>query len=92
MPRGVAKANLPQKVCVVCQRPFKWRKSWERWWNEVQTCSDRWVLACSDRCKSVRKKEKSAENKKQKEGGNLVVVPPPDQRHEGWRNEDDDDK
>jgi len=21
---GVAKANLPQKICVVCQRPFTW--------------------------------------------------------------------
>mmetsp|Transcript_21456 Transcript_21456/g.59434 ORF Transcript_21456/g.59434 Transcript_21456/m.59434 type:complete len:83 (+) Transcript_21456:114-362(+) len=82
MPRGVAKANLPQKVCVVCQRPFTWRKSWERCWNEV--------LTCSDRCKSVRKKEKSAENRKLKEG--VVVVPPPDQKHESWRKEDEEDK
>lgn len=26
MPRGVAKANLPTKVCVQCRRPFTWRK------------------------------------------------------------------
>ncbi len=43
MPRGVAKANLPTKTCVVCLRPFTWRKVWERCWDEVQTCSDRCV-------------------------------------------------
>jgi hypothetical protein len=30
MPNGVAKANLPQKLCPVCQRPFTWRKKWAR--------------------------------------------------------------
>lgn len=39
MPRGVKKENLPSKVCVVCLRPFTWRKKWERCWNEVTTCS-----------------------------------------------------
>ena len=39
MPRGVAKENLPSKVCVVCNRPFTWRKKWERCWDEVTTCS-----------------------------------------------------
>jgi len=39
MPRGVKKENLPQKVCVVCGRPFTWRKKWERCWDEVTTCS-----------------------------------------------------
>lgn len=28
--RGVKKENLPTKVCVVCDRPFTWRKKWER--------------------------------------------------------------
>ncbi len=28
MPRGVKKENLPTKVCVVCNRPFTWRKKW----------------------------------------------------------------
>lgn len=26
MPRGVKKENLPEKVCVTCNRPFTWRK------------------------------------------------------------------
>jgi hypothetical protein len=39
MVRGVKKENLPQKVCVVCQRPFTWRKKWEDCWEEVSTCS-----------------------------------------------------
>lgn len=39
MPRGVKKENLPSKVCVVCDRPFTWRKKWERCWDEVTTCS-----------------------------------------------------
>jgi hypothetical protein len=42
-----AKEHLPIKICVVCQRPFTWRKKWERCWDEV-TC-------CSKRCKSLRK-------------------------------------
>ncbi|MGB0790848.1 MAG: DUF2256 domain-containing protein, partial [Flavobacteriaceae bacterium] len=24
------KVNLPQKICVVCDRPFAWRKKWEK--------------------------------------------------------------
>jgi hypothetical protein len=39
MPRGVKKENLPSKVCVVCLRPFTWRKKWERCWHDVTTCS-----------------------------------------------------
>jgi len=39
MPRGVKKENLPHKICVVCNRPFNWRKKWERCWDEVTTCS-----------------------------------------------------
>lgn len=35
----VAKQNLPSKMCVVCHRPFTWRKKWERVWEEVTTCS-----------------------------------------------------
>jgi hypothetical protein len=36
-----SKSNLPEKVCVVCGRPFTWRKKWERSWDEVTTCSKR---------------------------------------------------
>ncbi|XOV69234.1 MAG: DUF2256 domain-containing protein [Fluviicola sp.] len=35
------KVNLPEKVCVRCQKPFKWRKKWERNWEEVKYCSER---------------------------------------------------
>ncbi|MFC3095752.1 DUF2256 domain-containing protein [Alteromonas sediminis] len=35
------KCNLPQKTCVVCQRPFAWRKKWERDWENVKYCSKR---------------------------------------------------
>jgi hypothetical protein len=37
----VKKANLPRKVCIHCQRPFAWRKKWEKVWDEVKYCSDR---------------------------------------------------
>ena len=37
----VKKENLPSKLCVVCQRPFTWRKKWERCWEEVKYCSKR---------------------------------------------------
>lgn len=39
MPNGIKKENLPRKVCVVCNRPFTWRKKWENVWDEVTTCS-----------------------------------------------------
>ncbi|MFZ3193243.1 MAG: DUF2256 domain-containing protein [Moraxellaceae bacterium] len=35
------KLNLPEKTCVVCQKPFAWRKKWERCWDEVRYCSER---------------------------------------------------
>ncbi|MCC5099071.1 DUF2256 domain-containing protein [Xanthomonas campestris] len=35
------KQHLPAKVCVQCGRPFRWRKKWERVWDEVKYCSDR---------------------------------------------------
>ncbi|MDX2229325.1 MAG: DUF2256 domain-containing protein [Leptolyngbyaceae cyanobacterium bins.349] len=41
MPRGVAKSNLPTKICPVCDRPFTWRKKWEDCWDDVKYCSDR---------------------------------------------------
>ena len=34
------KADLPVKVCVVCKRPFAWRKKWAKVWDEVKYCSD----------------------------------------------------
>ena len=35
------KADFPQKVCPVCQRPFSWRKKWATCWDEVKYCSKR---------------------------------------------------
>ncbi|WP_225034669.1 DUF2256 domain-containing protein [Winogradskyella sp. SM1960] len=39
--RGVKKENLPSKLCPVCQRPFTWRKKWERDWEHVNYCSNK---------------------------------------------------
>lgn len=33
------KENLPQKICPICERPFSWRKKWERDWEQVKYCS-----------------------------------------------------
>ena len=35
------KLTLPTKICAACQRPFAWRKKWERDWDQVRYCSDR---------------------------------------------------
>ena len=51
--RGVAKANLPEKCCQVCQRPFRWRKRWAKVWDEVKYCSD----ACRNRRASAATQE-----------------------------------
>ena len=41
MPKQKKKADLPQKVCATCARPFTWRKKWEKVWAEVKYCSDK---------------------------------------------------
>jgi|GEM_PF-289262 len=38
---SVKKSDLPKKDCVVCKRPFIWRKKWEKIWDEVKFCSER---------------------------------------------------
>lgn len=35
------KESLPQKICVVCKKPFTWRKKWEKDWDEVKYCSEK---------------------------------------------------
>ncbi|NDW15617.1 DUF2256 domain-containing protein [Alteromonas genovensis] len=35
------KSDLPTKMCPVCNRPFSWRKKWERDWEHVRYCSKR---------------------------------------------------
>jgi hypothetical protein len=39
--KNVKKENLPSKICVVCNKPYTWRKKWEKNWDEVKYCSDR---------------------------------------------------
>ncbi|MEM9739817.1 MAG: DUF2256 domain-containing protein [Pseudomonadota bacterium] len=39
--KRTSKSNLPQKTCPVCQKPFSWRKKWERDWDNVRFCSER---------------------------------------------------
>ena len=39
--KGVKKQNLPSKICLVCNKPFSWRKKWEKVWEEVNYCSDK---------------------------------------------------
>jgi len=35
------KPDLPEKTCVACGRPFKWRKKWAKVWEEVKYCSQK---------------------------------------------------
>ena len=37
----IKKTNLPAKVCIICKRPFVWRKKWKFVWNEVRFCSQK---------------------------------------------------
>ncbi|HQZ50968.1 MAG: DUF2256 domain-containing protein [Chitinophagaceae bacterium] len=39
--KTVKKQHLPVKICVVCKRPFTWRKKWEKVWADVKYCSDK---------------------------------------------------
>ncbi|MFZ4752220.1 MAG: DUF2256 domain-containing protein [Chitinophagaceae bacterium] len=41
MKKQIKKEHLPEKMCVVCQRPFIWRKKWAKNWNDVKYCSQR---------------------------------------------------
>jgi hypothetical protein len=36
----IKKENLPEKICLVCGRPFTWRKKWEKVWEDVKYCSE----------------------------------------------------
>ena len=39
--KGIKKQHLPEKVCITCNRPFTWRKKWEKEWENVKFCSER---------------------------------------------------
>ena len=45
----IKKENLPIKTCIICERPFVWRKKWHKVWNEVKYCSEK--------CKRLRVKK-----------------------------------
>ncbi|WP_207626637.1 DUF2256 domain-containing protein [Parendozoicomonas haliclonae] len=44
---GIKKQHLPEKVCPQCERSFRWRKKWQRCWEQV--------VYCSERCRRKRK-------------------------------------
>jgi len=66
MPRGVKKENLPQKVCVTCERPFTWRKKWEKCWDEVTTCSK----SCNGKRKNLKQRENRGDTNSDEEETN----------------------
>lgn len=35
------KLHLDSKICLVCLKPFTWRKKWEKNWMDVKYCSER---------------------------------------------------
>ena len=37
----IKKENLPSKICITCNKPFSWRKKWQKVWNEVKYCSEK---------------------------------------------------
>lgn len=39
MPKMLKKSELPSKVCPVCNKPFNWRKKWDKDWENVKYCS-----------------------------------------------------
>jgi len=47
------KSELPEKICPVCQRPFTWRKKWEKNWEEI--------VYCSQKCRRNKKNKKTAD-------------------------------
>ncbi|HEY0891691.1 MAG TPA: DUF2256 domain-containing protein [Cellvibrio sp.] len=48
------KEHLPQKICLHCQRPYTWRKKWEKVWLDVKYCS----TACSTGARRNRKQSR----------------------------------
>ena len=47
------KNNLDEKICIICNRPFSWRKKWEKNWENVKYCSKRCRLNKSSILKSI---------------------------------------
>ena len=51
---SVIKKRLQLKNCLVCNKPFNWRKKWKRDWDNVKYCSEK----CRRNKKSSEKKNK----------------------------------
>lgn len=51
--KNVKKQHLPDKICLQCQRPFTWRKKWERDWENVKFCSERCKVESKKRAASI---------------------------------------
>ncbi len=39
--KNIKKRDLPSKLCEQCKKPFRWRKKWEKDWDNVKYCSER---------------------------------------------------
>jgi len=48
--------QLPSKPCVVCGRPFNWRKKWERDWENVKYCSKKCVAEGARQARAEKRK------------------------------------
>lgn len=51
------KNELPEKICIVCNRAFKWRKKWELNWALVKYCSKK----CASLLKTKKLKNSNEE-------------------------------
>jgi hypothetical protein len=38
--KGIKKENLPSKICITCNKPFTWRKKWEKNWKPEPVIKD----------------------------------------------------
>jgi hypothetical protein len=54
MARMKRKADLPEKICPACNRPFSWRRKWSDCWEQVRYCSQR--------CRRVRGSSSNGQN------------------------------
>ena len=60
------KGSLPTKICVQCDRPMEWRKSWSKNWNEVKYCSDK--------CRKLSKNNKNVKSKEDTSSVKAIVA------------------
>jgi len=58
------KPFLPEKMCPVCGRPFRWRKKWRNTWEQVIYCSQ----ACARRKRPEGLSSSAGKRKEQRSG------------------------